>query len=61
MLFLDEFPDFSRNMLEALRQPLEDGEVTISRVSATLTYPARITLVCSMNPCPCGYSGDRRR
>lgn len=61
VLFLDEFPGFSRDTLEALRQLLEEGEVTISRVSATLTYPAWITLVCSMNPCPCGYSGDRRR
>lgn len=61
VLFLDEFPEFSRNTLEVLRQPLEDGHVTISRVAATLSYPARITLVCSMNPCPCGYAGDRRR
>ena len=47
--------------LEVLRQPLEDGHVTISRVAATLTYPARFTLICSMNPCPCGYAGDARR
>ena len=61
VLFLDEFPEFSRATLEVLRQPLEDASVTISRVAATLTYPARVTLVCSMNPCPCGYAGDRRR
>lgn len=61
VLFLDEFPEFSRTALEVLRQPLEDGHVTISRVAATLSYPARVTLVCSMNPCPCGYSGDKRR
>ncbi|HEX6710207.1 MAG TPA: YifB family Mg chelatase-like AAA ATPase [Rubrobacter sp.] len=61
VLFLDELPEFSRMALEALRQPLEDGYVTISRVAATLSYPARVTLLCSMNPCPCGYAGDRRR
>ncbi len=61
VLFLDELPEFSRTTLEVLRQPLEDGHVTISRVAATLSYPARVTLVCSMNPCPCGYAGDPRR
>src|SRR5215218_61052 len=60
VLFLDELPEFSRPTLEVLRQPLEDGHVTISRVAATLSYPARVTLVCSMNPCPCGYAGDSR-
>jgi magnesium chelatase family protein len=61
VIFLDELPEFSRATLEVLRQPLEDGHVTISRVAATLSYPARVTLVCSMNPCPCGYAGDPRR
>jgi magnesium chelatase family protein len=61
VLFLDELPEFSRATLEVLRQPLEDGHVTISRVAATLNYPARVTLICSMNPCPCGYAGDGRR
>ena len=61
VLFLDEFPEFGRATLEVLRGPLEDGHVTISRVAATLSYPARVTLVCSMNPCPCGYAGDARR
>jgi magnesium chelatase family protein len=61
VLFLDEFPEFGRRTLEVLRQPLEDGHVVISRVAATLRYPARVTLVCSMNPCPCGYAGDAAR
>jgi magnesium chelatase family protein len=58
VLFLDELPEFRRNVLEVLRQPLEDGVVTLSRASVSLSYPARFTLAAAMNPCPCGYAGD---
>ncbi len=58
VLFLDELPEFRRDLLEALRQPMESGEITVSRIKNNLTYPARFTLIAAMNPCPCGYWGD---
>jgi magnesium chelatase family protein len=61
VLFLDELPEFSRRVLESLRQPLEQGVVHIARASRTMTFPARVTLVAAMNPCPCGFHGDRQR
>lgn len=61
ILFLDEFPEFTHSALEVLRQPLENGEVTISRALTSLTYPAKFTLIAAMNPCPCGYLGDKAK
>ena len=58
VLFLDELPEFSRSALEVMRQPLEDGHVTVARVAASLTFPCQFMLVAAMNPCPCGYFGD---
>jgi len=61
VLFLDELPEFDRRVLEALRQPLEEGRVTVTRTARTAVFPARFMLVAAMNPCPCGFHGDQRR
>lgn len=61
VLFLDEMPEFRKNVLEVLRQPMETGIVTISRANSTVTYPANFILVGAMNPCPCGFFGDQKR
>jgi len=61
VLFLDEMPEFDRRVLEVLRQPLEEGRVTIARAARTVVFPARFVLIAAMNPCPCGFLGDERR
>jgi magnesium chelatase family protein len=61
VLFLDEMPEFDRRVLEALRQPIEEGRITVSRALRSVIFPARFVLVAAMNPCPCGYLGDKRR
>jgi magnesium chelatase family protein len=61
VLFLDEMPEFDRRVLEVLRQPLEEGRVTIARAARTAVFPAKFVLVAAMNPCPCGFRGEERR
>jgi magnesium chelatase family protein len=61
VLFLDETPEFTRRVLDMLRQPLEEGRITVARAARTVSFPARFVLVAAMNPCPCGYNGDTRR
>lgn len=61
VLYLDEFPEYSRHLIETLRQPLEDGYITVARANQTITYPASFTLIASMNPCPCGNYGAKDR
>ena len=60
VLFLDELPEYSRNAVEAMRQPLEDGIITVARLMQSIEYPARFNLIASMNPCPCGYYGSKK-
>ena len=61
VLFLDEFPEYSRQSIEVLRQPLEDGVITVARNAQTITYPANFTLIVSLNPCPCGNYGSKEK
>src|SRR5207253_3267589 len=61
VLFLDEMPEFRREALEVMRQPMEDGVVTLARASRTVTFPSRLTLAAALNPCPCGFYNDARR
>jgi magnesium chelatase family protein len=61
VLFLDEMPEFSRHVLDVLRQPLEEGRITVARAARTVSFPARFVLVAAMNPCPCGFRGDPKR
>lgn len=61
VLFLDEFPEYKKQLIETLRQPLEDGVITVSRINQTITYPSNFTLIASMNPCPCGNFGSKNR